>query len=41
MIDEILQYNKTFVENKGYEEYITCKYPNKKIAIRLAVDRIK
>ena len=33
MIDEILQYNKAFVEKKGYETYITSKYPNKKIAI--------
>ena len=27
MIDEILAYNKQFVEKKGYEEYITNKYP--------------
>lgn len=30
MIDEILAYNKQFVEKKGYEEYITNKYPDKK-----------
>lgn len=38
MIDEILQYNKAFVENKGYEKYITSKYPNKKIAIVSCMD---
>lgn len=30
MLDEILAYNKQFVENKGYEKYITNKYPDKK-----------
>ena len=29
MIEEILAYNKQFVENKGYESYITNKYPDK------------
>ena len=38
MIDEILQYNKAFVENKSYEKYITSKYPNKKIAIITCMD---
>jgi carbonic anhydrase len=33
MIDELLNFNKTFVETKGYEKYITNKYPDKKIAI--------
>ena len=33
MLEEILAYNKQFVENKGYESYITNKYPDKKIAI--------
>ena len=32
MIDELLNFNKTFVETKGYEKYITNKYPDKKIA---------
>ena len=27
MLEEILAYNKQFVENKGYESYITNKYP--------------
>lgn len=30
MIEEILQYNKKFVEDKGYEPFITNKYPDKK-----------
>lgn len=30
MIDELLNFNKTFVETKGYEKYITNKYPDKK-----------
>ena len=31
MIEDILKYNKQFVENKGYEKYITNKYPDKNI----------
>ena len=27
MIDQIIDYNKTFVEQKGYEKYLTSKYP--------------
>ena len=38
MIEEILQYNKEFVENIGYEKFITSKYPNKKIAIVTCMD---
>lgn len=38
MIDDILIYNKSFVENKGYNKYITNKYPNKKIAIVSCMD---
>ena len=33
MIDELLVFNKEFVKNKGYEKFITNKYPDKKIAI--------
>ena len=33
MIDQILDYNKTFVAQKGYEKYITNKYPDKKLAV--------
>ncbi len=38
MIDEILKYNKRFVENKDYERFITSKYPDKKIAIVTCMD---
>lgn len=38
MINEILKYNKSFVENSGYSEYITTKYPDKKIAIVSCMD---
>lgn len=38
MIEDILEYNKQFVANKGYEKYITNKYPDKKIAILSCMD---
>ena len=38
MLEEILAYNKKFVEDKGYEAYITNKYPDKKIAILSCMD---
>lgn len=38
MIEEILQFNKTFVESKNYEKYITSKYPDKKVAIVSCMD---
>ena len=38
MIEEILSYNRDFVDNKGYERYITSKYPDKKIAIVTCMD---
>jgi len=38
MIDEILQYNREFVENKEYEKYTTSKYPEKKLAIVSCMD---
>ena len=38
MIDEILRFNKRFVTEKGYEQYITSKYPEKKIAIVTCMD---
>ena len=38
MIDEILAYNKKFVEEKAYEKYVASKYPNKKIAILTCMD---
>ena len=31
MIDQIIDFNKSFVEQKGYEKYLTDKYPDKKL----------
>lgn len=38
MVEDMLAYNKHFVESKGYESYITNKYPDKKIAILSCMD---
>lgn len=38
MIDEILAYNRQFVERKGYEPFITSKYPDRKLAIVTCMD---
>ena len=38
MIEDILAYNKQFVAEKGYEEFVTEKYPNKKLAIVTCMD---
>mgnify|MGYP000305555777 FL=1 len=38
MIEDILAYNKQFVAEKGYEEFVTDKYPNKKLAIVTCMD---
>lgn len=38
MIEEILEFNRQFVETKQYEKYITGKYPTKKIAILSCMD---
>ena len=38
MVEELLAYNKKFVEEKLYEQYTTSKYPNKKIAILTCMD---
>lgn len=38
MIDEILEYNRKFVESEGYLKYATSKYPDKKIAIVACMD---
>jgi len=37
-IEDILKYNKNFVDNKQYELYKTTKYPNKKIAVLSCMD---
>ena len=33
MINQIIDYNRSFVERKGYEPFITDKYPDKKLAV--------
>jgi carbonic anhydrase len=38
MIEELLEYNRKFVENKDYEQYKTSKYPDKKMAILTCMD---
>ncbi|MBR1882581.1 MAG: carbonic anhydrase [Muribaculaceae bacterium] len=38
MIDQIITYNKTFVAQKGYEKYLTDKFPNKKLAVLSCMD---
>ena len=38
MIDQIIEYNKTFVAQKGYEKFITDKYPDKKLAVLSCMD---
>lgn len=38
MIEQMLEYNRQFVETKGYEKYATSKYPDKKIAIVTCMD---
>lgn len=37
-VEEILEYNRGFVASKGYEAYITTKYPKKKIAVISCMD---
>lgn len=38
MIDDILQYNRQFVEEKGYEPFVTDKYPSKGLAVLTCMD---
>ena len=38
MINEIIEFNKQFVANKDYEQYVTDKYPNKKLAVLSCMD---
>ena len=38
MIDDIIKHNKEFVNSKGYEKYITSKYPEKKLAVLSCMD---
>lgn len=38
IVKEILDYNKSFVDNKGYLEYTTSKFPDKKMVIVTCMD---
>ncbi len=38
MIDKIIEYNREFVKEKKYENFITDEYPNKRIAIVTCMD---
>ncbi|MBB6451818.1 carbonic anhydrase [Salirhabdus euzebyi] len=38
LLDEILTFNTSFVENKEYEPYQTERYPNKKLVILSCMD---
>ncbi len=37
-LENLLEFNKKFVEDKLYEEYVATKYPTKKIAILSCMD---
>lgn len=37
-IQEILAHNKAFVENKDYEEFLTSRYPDKRMVILTCMD---
>ena len=38
MIDQILTFNREFVATKGYEKYLTDKYPDKRLAVLSCMD---
>ena len=38
MIDQIIAFNKEFVAQKGYEKYLTDKFPDKKLAVLSCMD---
>lgn len=37
-MDDIISFNRKFVQDKEYEPYITSKYPDKKVAILTCMD---
>ena len=37
-LEEIISYNKNFISNKEYEEYVTSKIPKKKMVILTCMD---
>ncbi len=38
LIDQILEYNEEFVKEKRYEQYMTTKFPDKKVVILTCMD---
>lgn len=38
LVEEILSYNRTFVENKEYERFLTDKFPDKRMVILTCMD---
>ena len=38
LLEELLAYNRAFVEQKGYEPYRTGKFPNRKLAVVTCMD---
>ncbi|HLR10410.1 MAG TPA: carbonic anhydrase [Sporosarcina sp.] len=38
LLNEILQFNEQFVEEKQYEQYTTTKFPNKRVVILTCMD---
>ena len=38
MIDQIIEFNRQFVASKGYEPYVTDKYPDKRLAVLSCMD---
>ena len=38
LLNEILSFNQSFVEEKQYEPYITTKYPNKRVVVLSCMD---
>lgn len=38
LLNEIIQFNKQFVEEKNYEEFLTDKFPDKKMVILTCMD---
>ena len=41
MIDPIIDHNKIFVAQKGYEKYLTDKYPDKKLSVIDIIDYLE
>lgn len=38
MMNQFLEYNKTFVAEKQYEKYQTSKYPDRNVAVVACMD---